>query len=53
MIAAQAPDSLRAMHRAFVGRLEGFAKVCFPSSSGNWSRLSGLVGLGGDNDGMG
>ena len=31
MIAAQAPDSLRAMHGAFVGRLEGFAKVCFPS----------------------
>ena len=28
LIAAQAPDSLRAMHGAFVGRLEGFAKVC-------------------------
>lgn len=29
LIAQQAPDSLRAMHGAFVGRLEGFAKVRF------------------------
>jgi hypothetical protein len=33
LIATQAPDSLRAMHGAFVGRLEGFAKVCFLSGS--------------------
>jgi hypothetical protein len=29
LIAVQAPDSLRAMHGAFVGRLEGFAKVFY------------------------